>query len=152
MNFWQLTPSKTIGFKLDPRAIPDEDRAMIKVRSQPVVEPDPKGGWQLIFLMGGPFDYTTAFRSALSDMTEILSREVPSSIQLPEYEEHEDFVEGVLHFGDEVLRVYYEHSLSYLSISTISDDTLRDVAARLRSTVNVAPSTDAAGRSLSKGG
>jgi hypothetical protein len=133
-----LTPCKTIGFKLDPRAIPDEDRAMIKVRSQPVIEPDPKGGWQLIFWMGEAFDYTTAFRSALSDMTEVLSREVPSSIQLPDCEDHEDFVEGMLHFGGEVLRVYYEHSLSYLSLSTNSVDTLRDVAARLRSSVNVA--------------
>lgn len=110
---------------------------MIEVRSQPAIEPDPEGGWQLIFWMGEAFDYTTAFRSALSDMTEVLSREVPSSIQLPDYEDHEDFVEGMLHFGGEVLRVYYEHSLSYLSLSTNSDDTLRDVTARLRSSVNV---------------
>jgi hypothetical protein len=110
---------------------------MIKFRSQPVVEPDPGGGWQLIFLMGEAFDYTTEFRSALNDMTEVLSREVPSSIQLPDYEDHEDFVEGILHFGGEELRVYYEHSLSYLSLSTNSHDTLRDVAARLRSSVNV---------------
>ena len=110
---------------------------MIKVHSQPVVEPHPKRGWQLIFWMGEAFDYTTAFRAALCDMTEVLSREVPSSIQLPDYEDHEDFVEGMPHFGGKVLRVYYEHSLSYLSLSTNSDDTLRDVAARLRSSVNV---------------
>jgi hypothetical protein len=110
---------------------------MIKVRSQPAIEPDPRGGWQLIFWMGEAFDYTTAFRSALSNMTEVLNREVPSSTKLPDHEDHEDFVEGLLHFGGEVLRIYHEHSLSYLSLSTNNDDTLRDVAARLRSSVNV---------------
>jgi hypothetical protein len=70
-------------------------------------------------------------------MTEILNREVLSSIQLPDYKDHEDFVEGMLHFGGEVLRVYCGHSLSYLCLSTNSDDTLRDVASRLRSSVNV---------------
>jgi hypothetical protein len=87
--------------------------------------------------MGEAFDYTTAFRSALSNMTEVLNREVPSSTKLPDHEDHEDFVEGLLHFGGEVLRIYHEHSLSYLSLSTNNDDTLRDVAARLRSSVNV---------------
>jgi len=48
---------------IDGGAIPDEDRTMIKVRSQPVIEPDPKGGWQLVFWMGEAFDYETPFRS-----------------------------------------------------------------------------------------
>ena len=59
-------------------------------------------------------------------------------IQLPEYEANEDFVEGTLRFGDEVLRIYYEHSLSYLSLSTDRCEVLCDVAARLESSLKIA--------------
>ena len=108
---------------------------MIEVHSQPVIVRKPQGGWQLTFWMGEAFDYTTPFRKALNDMTETLSRGKASSVQLPEYEVAEDFVEGTLQFGGELLRVYYEHSVSYLSLSTGSYEILCDVAARLQSSV-----------------
>jgi hypothetical protein len=110
---------------------------MIEVRSQPVIEPDPSGGWQLTFWIGRAFDYTTPFRKALDDMTKVLSREQRCSTELPEYEANEDFVEGALRFGDQVLRIYYEHSLSYLSLSTTSLEILRDVAELLQASVKV---------------
>jgi hypothetical protein len=88
--------------------------------------------------MGEAFNYTTPFRKALNDMAEALSRGNASSIELPGYEADEDFVEGTLEFGGEVLRVYYEHALSYLSLSTDSYEILCDVAARLQSSVKVA--------------
>jgi hypothetical protein len=71
---------------------------MIEVRSQPVIEPDPRGGWQLIFWMGEAFDYTTPFRTTLNDMTKALSRKNLCSMQIPEYEADKDFVEGRLEF------------------------------------------------------
>ena len=110
---------------------------MIEVHSQPIIEPDPQGGWQMTFWMGEAFDYTTPFRAALGEIADALSREIPSSIRLPDYEEGEDFVEGTLQFGGEVRRVYYEHSLSHFSLSSDSEATLHDVAARLRSILNV---------------
>jgi hypothetical protein len=112
---------------------------MIEVRSLPVIGRDPQDGWRLAFWMGEAFDYTTPFRTVLNDMAEVLSRGSPSSIQLPDYEAYEDFVEGTLQFGREVLRVYYEHSLGYLSLSTESHGILCDVATRLQSGVEVAP-------------
>ena len=111
---------------------------MIEVRSQPLIERHPKGAWQLTFWMGEPFDQTTPFRTALNDMAAVIGRGSPPSIQLPEYEADEDFVEGTLRFGDEVLRIYYEHSLSYLSLSTDRYEVLCEVAARLQSSVKVA--------------
>jgi len=108
---------------------------MIEVLSPLVIEPDPRGGLQLTFWMGQAFDYTTPFRKALEDMTEVLSAEQCCSIQLPEYEAYEDFVEGTLQFGDQILRIYYEHSLSYLSLSTMSLEILRDVAELLQANV-----------------
>jgi hypothetical protein len=111
---------------------------MIEVRSQPVIDRDRQGSWRLTFWIGETFDYTTPFREALNDMSEVLSRGNACSLRLPEYEVYEDFVEGTLQFGGEVIRVYYEHSLSYLSLSTDSYEILCDVAARLQSSVEVA--------------
>ena len=71
---------------------------MIEVRSQPVIEPDPRGGWQLIFWIGEAFDYKTPFRTTLNDMMKALSRKNPFSVQIPEYQANEDFVEGTLEF------------------------------------------------------
>jgi hypothetical protein len=109
---------------------------MIEVHSQPVIGPDRRGEWQLTFWTGDAFDYTTPFRKALEDMTKVLS-EQRCSIQLPEYEAYEDFVEGTLQFGDQALRIYYEHSLSYLSLSTRNLEILRDVAELLQASVKV---------------
>jgi hypothetical protein len=41
------------------------------------------------------------------------------------HEEFEDFVEGTLHVGNEVLHVYFEHALGYLSPSGKDQATLR---------------------------
>jgi hypothetical protein len=111
---------------------------MIEVRSLPAIERDPKDGWELTFWMGNAFDYSTPFRAALAEIAEVLNRERPSSLRLPGYEEWEDFVEGILQFGNSKIRVYYEHSLSYLTLFSSSEDVLREVAARLRSNFKVA--------------
>lgn len=111
---------------------------MIKVRSQPKIEIDPQGGWQLTFWMGEAFDRTTPFRTALKDIAEVLNRGSQYSIGLPRFEVDEDFVEGTLQFGGEVLHVYFEHSLGYLSLSTDKHEVLVEVAARLQSDLEVA--------------
>ncbi|VIO74375.1 hypothetical protein CI41S_43920 [Bradyrhizobium ivorense] len=43
-----------------------------------------------------------------------------------------DFVEGTLQFGDVRLRVYYEHSLSYLALASENEAKLRQAAARIQ--------------------
>jgi hypothetical protein len=57
---------------------------------------------------------------------------------LPAYEDYEDFVEGALQFGDEAIRTYYEHSLSYLVLMSDSANTLRKIADRLAPLMQIA--------------
>jgi hypothetical protein len=113
---------------------------MIEVRSEPIVECDSEGGWTLVLWMGQPFDYDTPFRDALREVAEVLSPETRGSVELPNYEVGEDFVRGTLRIGGEALRVYYEHSLGYLSLSSERQDALHDVSRRLRPIVKVASS------------
>src|SRR4029077_12725666 len=95
------------------------------------IEPDPQGGWQLILWAGEAFDYTTPFRAVLGEMAEALGQDRRNDLQLPPYETGEDFVEGTLQFGSTTLRVYYEHSLSYLALMSDNEGTLRSVVDRL---------------------
>jgi hypothetical protein len=110
---------------------------MIQVGSLPAIKPDRKNGWCLVFWMGDPFDYTTPFRAALAEMVDVLGRQSPSSIRLPEYEAGEDFVEGSLVFGGTTVRVYYEHSLGFLELTSSSEDILRKIASHLGSSLTV---------------
>ena len=64
--------------------------------------------------------------------------EHPSTLRLPDYEQGEDFVEGILQFGNSKIGVYYEHALSYLTLFSSSEDVLREITARLRSNFKVA--------------
>jgi len=104
---------------------------MIELRCRPAIEPNARGGWDLVFLAGAPADYSTPFRKMLTSIAEVLSQDAPTSIELPTYEDYEDFVEGTLQFGDETIRTYYEHSLSYLALMSDSATTLRKIADRL---------------------
>jgi hypothetical protein len=117
---------------------PREHCAMIKVHSRPVIEPHRKRGWELVLWTGDAFDYSTPFRDMLSDIAAILSQEAPTSVELPGYVAREDDVEGVLHFGNDKIGVYYEHSLSYLSLMSNSATTLTAIAERLRPLVTLA--------------
>jgi hypothetical protein len=110
---------------------------MIAVRVPLMVEPDPRGGWELILWAGEPFDFTTPFRAMLSDIAVALSRHVASSVRLPAFERNEDFVVGTLQFGDETVRTYYEHSLGYLSLTSDHEGTLRRIAAHIEPLVTV---------------
>ena len=61
--------------------------AMIKVQSRPTIEHNAQGGWQLVFSVGETFDYSTPFRGMLANIANVLSQEVPTSMELPTYED-----------------------------------------------------------------
>jgi hypothetical protein len=103
----------------------------IELTSPLKVEPDPQGGWQLIFWAGECFDYTTPFRLLLSEIAERLGQNSEVDLVLPAQGEYEDFVEGTLRFGDSQLRIYFEHSLSYLALMNDSEETLQKVTSRV---------------------
>ncbi len=113
-------------------------RAVIKVASRPVIEPHHKSGWELVLWTGNAFDRSTPFREMLADIASVLNDETPTSVGLPAYDAGEDKVEGVLHFGDEQVGIYYEHSLSYLSLMSDDASTLNVIADRLQPLVALA--------------
>ena len=113
-------------------------RAVIKVASRPVIEPHHKSGWELVLWTGNAFDHSTPFRDILADIASVLNDETPTSVELPAYDAGEDKVEGVLHFGDEQVGIYYEHSLSYLSLTSDDASTLNVIADRLQPLVALA--------------
>jgi hypothetical protein len=115
-----------------------EPCAMIKVHSRPAIEPHRKSGWELVLWTGDAFDYSTPFREMLTEIATVLNREAPACIELPGYEALEDFVEGVLRLGDEEIGIYYEHSLSYLSLTSDNPNTLQKIADRLQPLVALA--------------
>ena len=113
-------------------------RAVIKVASRPVIEPHHKSGWELVLWTGNAFDHSTPFRTMLADIAAVLNDEAPTSVELPDYDACENRVEGVLHFGDEQVGIYYEHSLSYLSLMSDDASTLNVIADRLQPLVALA--------------
>jgi hypothetical protein len=123
---------------------------MIEVHCRPAIERHRKGGWELVLWTGNAFDHSTPFREMLADIAALLNREAPTSLELPEYQTLEDDVEGELQFGNQTIRIYYEHSLSYLALISDSELMLRKIAARLQpllALVVTAPLTfDAQGR------
>jgi hypothetical protein len=109
-----------------------EHRIMIEVRSPLEIKAEPNGGWDLMFWVLDAFNYATPFRTMLAEIAQALGQDAQSDLQLPAYEEDEDFIEGTLQFGAVSLQVYYEHSLSYLSLASDSEAVLRDAARRIQ--------------------
>lgn len=77
----------------------------------------------------------SAVKSFLRWASPTPGQEATTCIKLPAYE---DFVEGTLQFGDETIRTYYEHSLSYLVLMSDSANTLRKIADRLAPLMQIA--------------
>jgi hypothetical protein len=106
--------------------------AMIELRSPLKIVADPQGGWQLTFWVLDAFNYTTPFRTMLADIAGALGQDAKTDLQLPTYEANEDFIEGTLQFGTVPLRIYFEHSLSYLTLTSDNEPALQDAAARIQ--------------------
>jgi|SRR5579872_5748645 len=111
---------------------------MIKVHARPIIERHRKGGWELVLWTGDAFDYSTPFREMLADIADALNQDAPTSMELPGYDDQEDDVEGAIQFGDEKIRIYYEHSLSYLALMSNNAGALLKIADRLEPLVAMA--------------
>lgn len=104
---------------------------MIRLCSRPVIELDPHGGYHLVLWTGNAFDFATPFRAMLGDIGRLLEEKAPTLIELPAYEEGEDFVEGTLRFGNETFRTSFEHSLSFLELTSDKEEVLQELAGYL---------------------
>jgi hypothetical protein len=67
---------------------------MISARCRPAIEAGQRGEWQLVLLIGEAFDYATPFRAVLDEIADALCREAYATVQFPQYDAFEDFVEG----------------------------------------------------------
>lgn len=110
---------------------------MLSVHSLPRVEPDLHHGWQVVFWLGEAFDYDIPFRAALAEMVEALLMEAPARIELPPRSSDEDFVEGLLVFGEIRLKTYFEYSLGYLALMSADRDEIEMVTEKLLPLVRV---------------
>jgi hypothetical protein len=62
-----------------------------------------------------------------------------SRLDLPAHADHKDFVEGALHFGDQLIGIDFEYSLSYLQLRTDQADALLEILKRIRPILTTAP-------------
>ena len=104
---------------------------MLNVHSPPRIEPERSSGWEILFWLGGGFDYSTPFRAALAEIVEILGRSGPASIDLPLAAPDEDFIEGRLEFQGDSVDVYFEYALGYLSLMSSRREVLEALATRV---------------------
>ena len=81
---------------------------------------DVKGGvrrWELSLYVDRHFDSNVPFRQLLVFITEsVRSQGIDADLLLPDYDPWEDFVEGTLKIQSLEICVYFEYSLSYLSL------------------------------------
>ena len=111
---------------------------MILVNAPPLISPDREGkGWELVLYMGDGFDYDFPFRATLDRIVALLGGAEAASLDLPAWQEGEDFIEGGLDFGGATISVYFEYALGYLSLSSPSREALEDAAARILPDVRV---------------
>jgi hypothetical protein len=89
----------------------------------------PDGTWQFILYVcdDGCF-YGAPFRQVLEEIMGILNATLVTSLELPAHEKNEDFIYGILKFGDEKGDVYFEHSLTSLSLASAKRDVIDEIS------------------------
>lgn len=112
---------------------------MIELRAPLEIQAGADGGWELVFWVLDAFDDTTPFRAMLAEIALALGQDAQTDLHLPGHEPNEDFITGTLRFGEVALRVYYEHSLSYLSLMSEDEAVLREAARRIEPHVAIVP-------------
>lgn len=116
----------------------DEIGPVIELKSFPSIEANLDGP-QLVLWMGEPFDFSTPFRRVLAEIMEALGPESGRSLQIPTPEQGEDFIDGSFRFDGKLVEVYWEHSLSYLSLRPSDIAALHDIADRIRPLIVISP-------------
>lgn len=116
----------------------DQIGRVIELNSFPSIEANPDGP-QLVLWMGKPCDFSIPFRPALAEILEALGPETVRSLQVPPPEQGEDFIEGSFRFAGNLVEVYWEHCLGYLSLKPGNVAALHEMADRIRPLIVVKP-------------
>ena len=106
---------------------------MLTVHTAPIVSADRWSEWQLIYWLDREaFDYSIPFRTALSEIAATLAQSKPTEVDLADFAEGEDFIEGRLIFGEDVISIYYEYSLGYLALGNQNRAPLDEIEVLMR--------------------
>ena len=71
------------------------------------------------------FDFNFPFRPLIEFLAECVRQTgVPVEVSLPDYDKFEDFVEGFIRIDGSEVRIYFEHSLSFISFEAKTPDGL----------------------------
>ena len=105
---------------------------MINVCTQPTIEREPGGDFQVCFWVLDVFNYSTPFREMIADAVRALGRDPCEHVELPSYLEDEDFIEGAIILEKARVRIYFEHARSYLSMAHPSSSVLEETWRCLR--------------------
>ncbi len=100
---------------------------MINVCTQPTIEREPGGDFQVCFWVLDVFNYSTPFREMIADAVRALGRDPCEHVELPSYLEDEDFIEGAIILETARVRIYFEHARSYLSMAHPSASVLEEI-------------------------
>lgn len=111
---------------------------MINLRSPLVLKGLPPNRWELYFDAGELFSETTPFRDYLEQIRAALAAEAPAELRLPPPQGYDDCVEGQLQWGTEVLDIYFERALSYLTLAGDNEAAMQRALGRIRPLVTTA--------------
>ena len=104
---------------------------MISLLSEPQLEIDGHRS-TLVLWACEAFDDEYSFRDLLTGITAVLEATRPVVLTLPPEQPREDFVEGGMRWGGTVYDVYFERSLGYLELSSVSESDLRELLGKLK--------------------
>jgi hypothetical protein len=110
---------------------------MIEVCTQPTINQEPGGDFQLCLWVLDVFNYATPFRDMIAEAARALERDPDVHLQLPAYREDEDFIEGTLALETTSVRLYFEHARSYLSMAHSRRAVLDEILQRLAPLIHV---------------
>jgi hypothetical protein len=108
----------------------------IEVHAFPQIEPNDARGWDLILWASPGFDYSAPFRLIVDEVANLYAERNPR-VELPPHEPNEDFVTGKLTFGEDVIDLYLEYALGYISLSSRSQAVLKDLQSRLAAVIRL---------------
>ena len=92
--------------------------------------------WELVFWTGRCFDLSYPFRDLLDAIASCLGH---ATVELPQRQTDENYVEGQLRWRHASIDTYFEYELGYLSLQHRDDTVLDAIVAAVTSSVSLVP-------------
>lgn len=111
---------------------------MIGVHTEPEVESVPGCGWEIVVWAGDAFDYAIPFRRILEEIKDATG-DGAARLLLPDHEQDEDFIEGILQYDETSVQLYFEYALGYLSLRSEDRAVLDSLLTKILPLITVSP-------------